>query len=1148
MSEIPLAFVVRDQSRRGVASFNTNMRSAQRSAGQTQKGFNSLSRSSGQLASAFQVLSGALSIRQLSRYTDTWLRLTNQLKVVEKTTTEVWRAQERLFKISQDTRQSLEGTVALYTRMRRAQDRLGLSSEELITVVTAVNRGIAVSGATTKEAEAGLIQLSQAFQSGKLAGDELRSVMENLPILAQSIAEGLGIPFDKFRDKAKDLTSQQLATGLLRSAKGLEEAFGRTGSTIGQSFQILENAVVRYTGKLDASLGVSKRFTDMMKSLALNIDDVARGLKAILTTITVFATGSAIKGLIGLAAKLNPLTAAIALIVTGLSAAYQFSDSISLGSVDTIDFGTIDTSMTDLISALGQGGIFTNIINAFSDLLAAIGAFIDNPLSGFERLSQAYDSVKKGFSNDIAALKDKIKASAIERYEGSQKQDPFAIGETIVTGKMERVSAVLKAVGNNAAFFSTALAGLDPKMDAVFGGIESIFTSFKESPILGAAAAFNVFLVAMGVAETQSQRMSRELRESAEASRAAAEALERFSSATGDFTAKELTKTADASDQLRAIYSGLLFNGDAKEFFNTSGQQDLSARDLGLDDFNTFAETVFGGGRDEILKGVATISNLPFSELLEMIANIKDVFRDTPLTTGEGFESVLAQGNAAKEQLSNFGEIITSSFAGASEAFSHNKAVTRPVGQAIIDMFTESFKEIANFDLSTGAITPLIDLTTRQFNQLEEMFVDVRLEAANKAAKRLVDGFSSNEDRLTALRFQKESISARANLSTSFNQAGGDTFLQKKALGEFETAMTAIKNSLVLARSRSGDAVNVPSASPYAGGTRAGKVAVTGGDSVAVDNYDSIIQLPDSPIKLEWDSVLDLARIEVTHWWDVVQVSSLDSAAKVRRWWHDAIHLRRWEITHWWDVVETSTLNTAVKIRRQWSDAVSLSKYVVSGWTAVVDTSALGGAAKIEKKWSDIFSFTRSSSMQSYLGEQVYDPTGWSAIVSLGNLSKHGRKWSDVVEFSRSNSHASYLKNPEDGDKSGWSSVIQFPSLTKHRRPFSDVIEFTRSNLNIGDMLGVSGRVNVGDLIDLQVDGLDFFFKIADKADEIKGAIENTFNNWPSSMRASVQLTDLINIDADGFREAVVAAVEEAAGDRQTGITVSRGYGSGYAG
>ena len=46
-----------------------------------------------------------------------------------------------------------------------------------------------MSGATTQESRAALIQLGQAVASNRLGGDELRSILEQLPLVADYIAQ-----------------------------------------------------------------------------------------------------------------------------------------------------------------------------------------------------------------------------------------------------------------------------------------------------------------------------------------------------------------------------------------------------------------------------------------------------------------------------------------------------------------------------------------------------------------------------------------------------------------------------------------------------------------------------------------------------------------------------------------------------------------------------------------------------------------------------------------------------------------------------------------------------------------------------------------------------------------------------------------------
>lgn len=67
-----------------------------------------------------------------------------------------------------------------------------------------LSKGLSLSGATAEEAGSAMLQLSQAFGSGKLQGDEFRSLAESMPMLLDIIAKSMNVP----RGKLKDLASE----------------------------------------------------------------------------------------------------------------------------------------------------------------------------------------------------------------------------------------------------------------------------------------------------------------------------------------------------------------------------------------------------------------------------------------------------------------------------------------------------------------------------------------------------------------------------------------------------------------------------------------------------------------------------------------------------------------------------------------------------------------------------------------------------------------------------------------------------------------------------------------------------------------------------------------------------------------------------
>jgi len=127
----------------------------------------------------------ALGTREVIRTADEYRNLEGRLKLVTESSEELARVQKELFDLAQESRSEYAATVDLYARLARSTEHLGVSQEELLQVTEAVNKAIIVAGGTAQEASAGVIQFAQGLASGRLQGDELRSVLENMPRLAK---------------------------------------------------------------------------------------------------------------------------------------------------------------------------------------------------------------------------------------------------------------------------------------------------------------------------------------------------------------------------------------------------------------------------------------------------------------------------------------------------------------------------------------------------------------------------------------------------------------------------------------------------------------------------------------------------------------------------------------------------------------------------------------------------------------------------------------------------------------------------------------------------------------------------------------------------------------------------------------------------
>jgi tape measure domain-containing protein len=77
----------------------------------------------------------------------------------------------------------------LYGRLRPT----GITLSEIQTIFFGVNKAAITLGMSTLDVSETMRQLSQALGSGRLQGDELRSIMERMPIVGQAVARVMGV-------------------------------------------------------------------------------------------------------------------------------------------------------------------------------------------------------------------------------------------------------------------------------------------------------------------------------------------------------------------------------------------------------------------------------------------------------------------------------------------------------------------------------------------------------------------------------------------------------------------------------------------------------------------------------------------------------------------------------------------------------------------------------------------------------------------------------------------------------------------------------------------------------------------------------------------------------------------------------------------
>lgn len=252
-----------------------------------------------------------------------------------------------------------------YTEMANAAAKLRMlagdtfagatGNQEAVAFTELLTKSLKVSGAGAAEQNSAFLQLTQAMTSGKLQGDEFRSVMENAPMVADAIASYMG----KSKAELKDLSSEGVITAdiikgaMFQAADDINAKFDSMPPTFADTWQRIKNAGNQAFG------GIFTRINDMLNS------DMGQAVVNNLTGAIYLAAGAANLLLDGLELVGNNLDV-IAPIAWGLVAAFTtynivlgVTKGLELASAAAKGVHTLAMSAQAAATAMQTGATFT---------------------------------------------------------------------------------------------------------------------------------------------------------------------------------------------------------------------------------------------------------------------------------------------------------------------------------------------------------------------------------------------------------------------------------------------------------------------------------------------------------------------------------------------------------------------------------------------------------------------------------------------------------------------------------------------------------------------------------------------------------------------------------------------------------------------
>ena len=221
-----------------------------------------------QLVRAFGLLIG---VKAFANITDEAKSLESKLKLVTSSQEELNQVTAALREIAKNNLQGLAPTVELYSKLSSGTKSLEGANTALNTRLTdIVGKLITISGSTGPAAEGAIIQFGQALSGNfSAAGQELNSIIEQAPALADAIAKSYGVTRGELKKLGADgkITAEGVVNGLIRQGVEVDTLFGKVNKTIGGTATTTGDSIKHLISEIDKSVGASKAIIGFLENV-----------------------------------------------------------------------------------------------------------------------------------------------------------------------------------------------------------------------------------------------------------------------------------------------------------------------------------------------------------------------------------------------------------------------------------------------------------------------------------------------------------------------------------------------------------------------------------------------------------------------------------------------------------------------------------------------------------------------------------------------------------------------------------------------------------------------------------------------------------------------------------------------------------------
>ncbi|MBA1444800.1 MAG: tape measure protein [Chromatiales bacterium] len=270
-----------------IAALRREMKATGRAAGGMGATMSAVAKKMGAVGLAYLTVRTAID---LMKFADEWNVLQQRIKTATKKTGDYNDVSRELYAITQRNGVALKDTVSFFQSVARAAPELGATNAEVLKVSESIQQLGIISGATDAGMGAGMMQFSQAMAAGTVRAEEMNPIVENIPEVANRIAEGMGMTVGQMQAAVREgsVLSTSVFGSLLKQTEAINQEFANIPVSLGRAGQKLKTSFGALLGGIEAQTGIVATTAEEIEKFSKAVDRSEGSLKGLLAALGVF--------------------------------------------------------------------------------------------------------------------------------------------------------------------------------------------------------------------------------------------------------------------------------------------------------------------------------------------------------------------------------------------------------------------------------------------------------------------------------------------------------------------------------------------------------------------------------------------------------------------------------------------------------------------------------------------------------------------------------------------------------------------------------------------------------------------------------------------------------------------------------------------